>query len=77
MFCEERCINVIVATAVLHNICRANNLPLPHDEDEDSSQDEDMQDSDSDPDDGDDDEFHIADVNGINARANLIQNYFA
>lgn len=33
MFAPERCVNVIIATAVLHNICQERRVPMPEDED--------------------------------------------
>ena len=41
MFSVERCLKVIVATAILHNICIERNTPLPDDADEDIDDDDD------------------------------------
>lgn len=58
---------VVIACAVLHNICKERQLPVPYDYDDDDNKTDDEND-----DDGDDAEGHLHAGNGGAANGNII-----
>ena len=70
MFRPERCVIIIVATAILHNICSDRRLPAPEVDDAAS-------DSDGDEGDGDGDDHQQNNRNdGVIARDNIMPAVF-
>lgn len=75
MFCSQRCLKVIVATAILHNICIERGTPLPEDYDEDDVEEEDSSDDESEGDDEFLEENQIRGA-GLRTRNQVIEGHF-
>ena len=75
-FRPERCVVVVVATAILHNICIQRRLPLPND-DERVGADDNNEGNDSDSDEDDDNDRRQMNRNdGIITRDDVIRMFF-
>lgn len=71
-----RCVRVIMATAILHNICTRNHVPFPDNDDWESEHDDDVI-SDGDSDEDGDDEYPGNQFDGRHMRENVINRYFS